>query len=448
MKAKLLFILFAISLVLVKTPSAFGQDESKFGDNPNECKINISLYQEFFRQWKEGNYKGNAVEDAIIPWRWVVFNCPEARESTFLNGVKIMDYLIKKEENSELREMYIDTLLMLYDMRIQYFGNEGKVLGRKGNDYYKYRTKNFAEANAIFKRSIEIEGNNSVNAILDYYFRTTAKMVREKVVEKSIIMDAYDQVSAIIDYNLKRYESDPRKFAIWKNTKGSIEAKFEPFATCDDLVEIYTKKFEQNKEDVELLNKIISRLDKKRCIETQLYFDATIQLYNLNPSPESAYFISKIYFRDQDFTAALPFLQKATALEDEEELAKIHFYIAKCYQVAKNNRETRRSALKSIEYNPANGPAYILIGDLYGASAASCGDNDLTARVAYWAAVDKYTKAKRVDPSVAEVANGRIRSYSKHFPTIETIFLYNLKDGDSYKVECWINETTRIRAAK
>ncbi|MCP4550653.1 MAG: hypothetical protein GY834_01135 [Bacteroidetes bacterium] len=448
MKAKLLCILFTISLVLVKGPSTFGQDESKFGDNPDQCKINISLYQESFRQWKEDHYKGNAIEDAITPWRWVVFNCPEARESTFQNGVRIMNYRIKKEENNELREKYIDTLLMLYDMRIQYFGNEGKNLGRKGNDYYKYRTKNFAEANAIFKRSIELEGNNSVNAVLDYYFRTTAKMVKEQVVEKSIIMDAYDQVSEIIDFNLKKFESDARMFARWKNTKGSIEAKFEPFATCEDLVEIYTKKFEQNNEDIDLLNKIISRLDKKRCVETQLYFDVTIQLYNLNPTPESAYFIGKIYLRGQDYNAALSFLQKATALEDKEELAKVHFYIAKCYQASNNKRKTRRSALKSLEYNPSNGSAYILIGDLYVASASSCGDNDLTSRVAHWAAVDKYAKAKRVDPSVTETANSRIREYSKHFPTTETIFLNNLKEGDSYLVECWINETTKIRAVK
>ena len=84
---------------------------------------------------------------------------------------------------------------------------------------------------------------------------------------------------------------------------------------------------------------------------------------------------------------------------------------------------------------------------MYAASAKNCGDNDLTNKVAFWAAVDKYSQAKRVDSESASVANRRIRDYRKHYPSMETIFFYDLKEGDSYKVGCWINETTTVRAA-
>ncbi len=197
-----------------------------------------------------------------------------------------------------------------------------------------------------------------------------------------------------------------------------------------------------------MLKKITDILDKKKCIESQLYFDATIQLYDLEPSPASAYLIAKMYLKESKFSDAIHYLSEATALEDEEDLAKIYFYMAQCNKELNKYSEARRNARKAIEYNSAYGAAYILIGDLYGTTAKDCGDNDLTKRVGYWAAVDKYVKAKQVDPEVAEMANNRIREYSAHFPTTETIFFYNLKEGDTYKVECWINETTRIRAAK
>jgi tetratricopeptide (TPR) repeat protein len=448
MKAKLIFILILGCLIISPNLSLKAQDESKFGEDPETCKINISLYQEFFRQWKESKYKSDVVEDAIKPWRDVLTGCPKAQQSTYTNGVKIMTYLINKEKDQELKEKYIDTLLMLYDKRIEFFGREGQNLSRKGADYYKYRTQNFAEANAIFKRSIDLLGNNSQGAILNYFFRTTAKMVNEEVVEKAAIIDAYDLVSNIIDFNIKKFASDSRKLAAWKNTKGNIEAQFEPFATCDDLVSIYQIKFDNNKEDIELLNKIIDILDKKNCIESQLYFDATVQLYKMEPSPASAYLIGRMYLKEEDYNQALPYLKEATALEDEEQLSKIYFYMAMVNQKLNKLSEARKNARKAIENNANYGDAYILIGDLYGASASGCGDNDLTKRVGYWAAVDKYAKAKRVDPEVTDLANSRIREYSKHFPTTETIFFYNLKEGDSYKVECWINETTRIRAAK
>jgi hypothetical protein len=108
----------------------------------------------------------------------------------------------------------------------------------------------------------------------------------------------------------------------------------------------------------------------------------------------------------------------------------------------------RTYALKSAALDPAEGEPYIMIGDLYAESAKDCGDNDLTSRVAFWAAVDKYLKAKQVDPGLAEEADKRISTYSQYFPAAATIFFYALKEGDTYRVECWINEDTRIRAAK
>lgn len=448
MKAKIIFILLLVGMIISPGIIVVGQDDSKFGDNPEACKINISLYTEFFRQWKDSKYKSDVVEDAIAPWREVLLNCPAAQESTYTNGVKIMTYLLGKEKDNVLKEKYIDTLLMLYDKRIEYFGKEGSILARKGNDYYRYRTQNFVEANAIFSRSIELLGNKSQGPILNFYFRTMAKMVREEVVGKAKIFDAYDKVSAIIDVNINKYANDARRLANWKNIKGNIEAEFEPFATCDDLISIYQIKYDANKEDVQLLNKIIGILDKKGCEESQLYFDATVQLYKMEPSPTSAYLIGRMYMIDQNYTEALKYLTEATTLEDDEDLAKIYFYIALINQKQNKMSGARRNARKAIENNPNYGEAYILIGDLYGTSAKDCGGNDLTNRVAYWAAVDKYQKAKQVDKSVVEIANKRIRDYSAHFPTTETIFFYNLKEGETYKVECWINETTRIRATK
>ena len=114
----------------------------------------------------------------------------------------------------------------------------------------------------------------------------------------------------------------------------------------------------------------------------------------------------------------------------------------------KNFPKSRSYALKALKVRPDEGSPLIIIGDLYAASACDCGDDELTRKVAYWAAVDKYYKAKKIDPSLKEIADSRISSYSAHFPKIETIFFENLNVGDTYKVECWINETTIIRAAK
>lgn len=451
MKAKIIFTLLAISLSFITfNEEAQGQTSKgpRFGQDSATCVMNISLYREFYRQWKDSRYKSESVEDAVAPWRWVLLNCPKGTQNTYVDGVKIMSYFIAKEKDESKRELYIDTLLSLYDKRIVNFGREGSNLGRKGVEFYKFRTSQYEEAYNIFKKSVQIEKNRSQVSIIIYYFRTTVRMVKEEALEKVAIVEVYDEVMQIIDFNINKYKADNRRLESWKNVKGNIEAEFEPFATCEDLVAIYQKKFDENKEDVELLKKITSILDKKKCVEDQLYFDATIQLYKLEPSPESAYLIGRMYLKDEKFKDAITYLSEAVNLEDEDRKSIAYFYLAVCNFNLNKYSQARRDALKSVEFNPNYGDPYMLIGDMYAARAASCGDDDLTNKVAYWAAVDKYSKAKRVDATLTDKANAKIRLYRKYFPTTETIFFFNLKEGDTYKVECWINENTKIRAAK
>jgi len=112
----------------------------------------------------------------------------------------------------------------------------------------------------------------------------------------------------------------------------------------------------------------------------------------------------------------------------------------------KKYQEVKSVSLKAIALKPDCGTAYILIGKAYAASASSYGKNAFEHSTVYWAAVDKFVKAKRVDPSVAEEANNLISIYSAHFPNKEDIFMQPEVDlGGTYKIGGCINETTKVR---
>ena len=102
-------------------------------------------------------------------------------------------------------------------------------------------------------------------------------------------------------------------------------------------------------------------------------------------------------------------------------------------------------AYKSIELLPQWGKPFILIGDIYAASSSKCGENAFEIGMVYSAAIDKFKKAKSVDTSMTHLANKKIASYSKYLPSNEDAFFSGSKDGESYNVGCWINETTRVR---
>lgn len=424
------------------------QEPGKYGEDSTTCIINLSLYREFYKQWRASNFTSKAVYDAIAPWRWVFFNCPMASQNTYIDGSNMIEYFMKKEKSEEIKDKYVDTLLLIHDQRIISFGREGYVLGRKGSDLIKYRPDDYEEAYTIFKKSVEIQGNESESFVLAYYFRSATQMVDNEKIDKGTIVEIYDQVTQIVDFNLAATKNDPDASASWENVKGNIEVSFEPYATCEDLIGIYSVKFNQNPNDAELLKKITLMLDSKNCTDSQLFFDASVKLNEVEPSPNSSLMIAKMLIRKEQFTESLPYLENSLGIENDNTKADIFLLMSNVYRQLKNFSMARKYALQVLDLNPNSGAAYLTIGDMYASSASDCGDNDLTKKAVYWAAVDKYMRARQVDPEIAEVAQSRISTYSQQFPSAETIFFYNFAEGDDYTVECWINEKTKIRALK
>ena len=453
MKTKFISLLIATALIAgISIPSEISaQGVSKYGETPEdsvECIMNLSLYTEFYKQWKGSGYKNVSIDDAIGPWRQVYQRCPAARMGTYVDGVKMLTYYIKNASDESSKNAYIDTLMMLYDKRIEYFDKEGYVLGRKGVGLYSLRIMDYEDAYGILSKSVELEGNKSYPDVLVFFMRATKKMIDEGKASEDLIFDNYEVSSKIIEVNLEKNKDNAKKLANWQNVRGNIDLIFEPFATCEAIIKIYSPKFQENPEDLKMLKKLVKLLDRKKCTDDPLYFEATVKLYDLEPSSESAYLIGKMLMKNEEFSKAIDYLKEGDKLEDSDDRADCFLYIAECYRISKNYSQARNYALKSVSERPNNGNPYIMIGDMYTASVNSCGSNDLEKKAVYWVAVDKYYKAKQVDPEIAEVANDRIKSYSIYFPPKEDIFFHNLNEGDEYIVECWINEKTKIRAAK
>ena len=74
-----------------------------------------------------------------------------------------------------------------------------------------------------------------------------------------------------------------------------------------------------------------------------------------------------------------------------------------------------------------------------------CGDNEFEKSCVFWAAVDKFARAKSVDPTLSDEASDLVSKYSEYFPNVEDAFFYGFENGQEYTVGCWINERTTVR---
>ncbi|MEA3504819.1 MAG: tetratricopeptide repeat protein [Bacteroidota bacterium] len=463
MKRNILFVcLILFAGLFVSTPLSAQEDVDisnlpKYGNDSSTAIMKISLYREFYKQWKGSGYKSNSINDALESWRWLYDNAPLSTENMYLDGIKMYNFKIGKVKDDAVKESLIDTLMGIYDKRITYFpvnrrtqkSQIGKILGYKGVDLYQKRPGAIKEVYDIFEKSVKIQGNKSQSAVLVYFFRATIQKVKEGCANKILIIENYDMITQIIDHNIKKYAGKKRYLAMWKNVQGNIENTFEPYATCEDLCSIFQTKFDEISDDVELLEKITGTLDKKGCSGTELFFAATEKLHSIQPTANSAEKMGKMLIKKNDYIGATKYLEEAVNLfTDELDKAGVYKLLANIFYTKSEYVKARKYAYKALEIIPKDGSIYITIGDMYAASAKSCGSNDLTSKVAYWAAVDKYMKAKRIDSTVADEAAQRIIKYSQYFPNAETIFFYDLSEGDSYVVESWINETTKVRTVK
>ena len=434
-----------VGLVLCMSSLAFAQN--------SECDADISVYREAYKQWEKKPTAATANPVMIQAWRRVFLKCPGYKVRTLTDGTKIVNNaLVKGTKDEALREKYLDTLVMVYEARIQYFpktkeGNQvGNIKGRMGLDLMAYPSRMEQAYNAL-KEAIEIDGNNSNYAFIDGLFSSTINMVKAGKLEEAAILDAYSNLMDIAEFNIKKYTEagDEKALNNYTATKGNLEAGVQPYANCEDLVRIYQKKFDAEPDNVELLNKIATVLASRNCDKSDLYLAVAIKLHKLNPSPESAYFIGKRYLSDQEYSKAISYLQEATKSEDVKSAQQAYKYLAQIMLKEGRWEQGRTYARKAIELDKTDGEPYMIIGYLYASSGKECNENPLHAKAVLWAAVDKFQKAKEVDPSIAAKANEMIRDYSKMFPTSEDAFFYNVFEGDTYEVGCWINETTKAR---
>ncbi|KPK86368.1 MAG: hypothetical protein AMS27_05180 [Bacteroides sp. SM23_62_1] len=403
-----------------------------------ECANNLSTMSEFM--------KINLYDYALASWRSVFDKCPASSRNIYLYGVRIYRELIDKEKDPTLQQGLIDTLMLIYDRRIENFGQEGMVLGRKGLDLLKYRQNEIEQAHAYLERSVTLSKNNSEEAVLITYIQTTVIMFKTGKLTPQKVIDNYLVISDILDAKIKSGGTDKDQATVALANADLIFSE-SGAGSCDDLINIFTPRFKQNPDDLDLLKKITSTLVKRKCEDCDLFAQTSENLYNLEPSSEAANNLSILFIKREEYNKATEYLNKGIELEEDPEVKASYFYQLALIEFTKFEQypKARTDALKAAELKPNWGDPYILIGNLYASSGKSCGENDFEKSTVFWAAVDKYIKAKSVDESKTAEANELINRYTQYFPNVEDAFFYGFQEGQDYTVGCWINEKTTVR---
>ena len=437
--------------------------------NSDECLEQLSIFAE---SAKIKNYQA-----AYEPWKKVLDNCPTLNVATYQYGELILKDFIKKSTTEEEKTKYLTDLLSMYDQWLENFPvrkgvrQEGKILSNKG----QAMLDNGVKDNLLIYDTFDYAFNNDPGSFtnpksLAYYFQTAYDLYKAgNKINLETLFEKYEEltekfellktnISKNIDVILKKEESgtaltsrEVRNKRIYDTNSNAVSAYLKLIdqliakeATCDILIPLYSKNFEENKNNPLWIRRAAGRLDGKECSDDPLFVTLVEQLHKLEPSADSAYYLGILNDKQGNSADALKYYQESVSLQtDNYKKANILYKIAVKFKNSGRRSSARDYAEQALSFQPSLGRAYLLIANMYADSANGCGDTQFNKRAVFWLAAQTAQKAGRVDASLKKLTATTVAAYNGRAPSKTDIFTEG-NQGATVSFSCWIRRSVKV----
>ena len=443
---------------------------NNFSQSKEECFSNLSIFAEYA---KVKNY-----DAAYQPWLKVKADCPDLNPAIYVYGERILKDFIKKSTGND-KKVYKQDLLNLYDQWLKYFsksknGNTqvGKILAIKAQSMISLKLGDDKEVYDIYNEAFTKDPTSfkSPKGLYNYfkiyfnlYKAENSSVTLESIFEKyEVLTEKFELEMSVysskLDALLKKEQSaNPLTGKESRNKKvyevnmvacstylKNLNAIIAKEATCENLIPLYRKNFIKFKTDPIWLNRAASRMDSKDCSDDPLFVELVEALHKLNPSANSAYYLGLLNDKKGNSKMAIEYYTESINLEsDNLKKAKTLYKIALKFKKSRQYSKSRSYANKALKYQPSLGSAFLLIANLYAASANNCGNTQFEKRAIYWLAAKEAKKAASVDASVRKIANKTAVSYLGRAPSKTDIFTEG-KSGEIISIKCWIGKKVTV----
>ncbi len=428
-----------------------------------ECRTTLSLFSEAA---KVKNYAA-----ARPHYEKLTKDCPNASLAIYQYGEKMINSEIDAA-TGEAQKVKARELIEMLKLREQYFasktpkGENGADIGQIMYDYKLGSTKeqydtfdrawkadraSISSSKRIytyFKLAVDLykDGQYELQGIFDLYDDVQDKLSEEGVqldgkLQKLIEKEDGGQALTAREKRLKNaYETNLKAFGIFA---GSVDGTLGSLADCENLIPLYNRGFEENKNNKDWINKAASRMLSKECTDDPLFKKLVEQLHSLNPSADSAKYLMILCAKAGDRACENKYFEEALSLSTGKQKADLLYQKAESTRRAGSYGQARTLYMQVLDLNPSKGICYLRIAAMYAQSANNCGTTTFEKRATYWLAADTAQRAGRVDPRLASNANATAANYRGKAPSRTDVFNSDMA-GKSVSLKCWIGRTVQV----
>ncbi len=372
---------------------------------------------------------------------WLLTNAPELNLSIYQNGSKIYENLAINETVEVHKQVFVDSMLLMYDLRMHYFGDSVNVMNRKVNKAYKHlRSSNDHLPFLLnqFDITFRISGNDVLNSNLPAYMDVVKqnKLVLNNLTTEEVF-ERYDKISMIVDYKMNIGQNlKAQKDLIDRLLTEAIPEGID----CNFVRGRMGGEYYANP-SVDQAKKIFGFMWRAGCTDDALFFNVSKMIHENEPTYTIGYkIIGKRCLANEDIDCAIAYFKEAIQLaKTDEEKIDVILDLAKLYARQEDNVSSRGYFLQALEIDTGNKNAWNGIGNLYFYGAKECSklQSRVYDRLIYIAAYEKYKKAGNTK---------MMESSLRQFPSRQDIFLDEKLEGEPMRLRCWVNETVYLKA--
>ncbi|MGD1958279.1 MAG: hypothetical protein ACFB2Y_05465 [Fulvivirga sp.] len=376
------------------------------------------------------------------PHLWILQNAPDVNNAIYINGEKIYKGLADAEKDTERKKVLVDSLMLMYDMRLKYTpcGKEADIAARKAYNAYRYNVRNKSELENILKLFDEAYALNENKLpyymLLPYMSVVQYNVKYKKNLSEDQILNHYDKIMAVVDYQIANEKSSDRVDKL-KGYKGSIDGILVGLVNidCDFVKEKLAPKFKEDPSNLKMAKKIFGFMLNGKCTDDPLWLETGEVILANEPDFGIAKALGVKFKAADDYEKARTYFGQALEITDDPS-NKADMYIQ--LGNLRSGAAARDLYRKALAVDPSKKEAYAAIGYLYYGSFETCAGKEdwVKDRAIFLAAYEKFRQA----------GNSSMMSKAKEaFPSKEEVFTYNYKAGDKITVGCWVGETVTIQ---
>lgn len=464
-----LSLLFYVILSLVYVTQSSAQCKTWIGlPTQSEAENAHTIYRQAL--------KVNDFNIAFENWQIAYNLAPAAdgkRDFHYTDGIELLKKKLETATDDAEKESLKSFVIRLYDEAIECYNagviqpkdnskeainkKIGYLYGRKAYDMFYYLNSPYNDNLEAIKKSIEYGGDNTEYIVFDPWAKIVVWNYKNNDISKSEIIEYNKKLSDIASYNIANNEELSEGY---QQSKAAMEYSLSEIEKdifdCAYFKEKLIPEYEESR-DPSVLKRVLATLKTQGCESSDPEIAKLDQEWSKYASEENARLLAeyeannpaaaaKAAYDDGKYSEAIEKYKTAIAEETDNvrkatmllAVASIEFRKLNLYSKA------RSTAYEAAKVNPGWGRPYMLIGDMYGHTARSCGDA-WTQRLAILAAMDKYSYAKSIDSSVASEANDRLSRYYGSLPEKADGHMRGVSEGQSANVGCWIGETVKLR---